>query len=351
MAARSRRLRVGIIGCGGIARAVHLPGWQSCDRADAVACYDLDPSRAEKLAADFGIPKVCATLKDLLADKQLDAVDICTPNVDHKPSALAALRAGKHVYCEKPIARTGREAAVMIAAARKARRKLMIGLHNRYRGEVQCIKALADAGRFGRLYYARSLSIRRRGVPSWGVFGQKELQGGGPLIDIGVHAIDMAWYLMGKPKPLSVSGQFYETIGKTPGHIGAFGAWDWKTYDVEDFAVALVRFEGGRTMTVESAFCVNLPEDRFSAEVVGDKGGATVSPLKVYLEEEGYLMDCQPQFVEDRVQPHAAGLHAFADAVLDRKPVPIPGQEALVTQKIIDALYKSSRLGREVRIT
>jgi len=187
-------------------------------------------------------------------------------------------------------------------------------------------------------------------VPSWGVFGRKKLQGGGPLIDIGVHAIDMAWYLMGKPKPVSVSGRFYETIGKTPGHMGMFGPWDWKTYDVEDFAVALVRFAEGQTMMVESAFCVNLAEDKFSAEVVGDKGGATVSPLKVLVEEAGYMMECQPQFVKDRVQPHAAGLHAFAEAVLDDRPVPIPGEEALVTQQIIDALYRSSALGREVRL-
>lgn len=351
MAKRSKRLRVGLIGTGGIARAVHFPGWQSCRRAEVVACYDIDRSRAEAAAADFSIPRVCGSLNELLADRTIDVVDICTPNYNHKPSAVAALRAGKHVYCEKPIAMTGREGAAMVAAAKKARRRLMIGLQSRYRGEVQCIKALADAGRLGRIYYARSLSVRRRGVPSWGVFGRKKLQGGGPLIDIGVHAIDMAWYLMGKPRPLSVSGQFYETIGKTPGHVGAFGPWDWKTYDVEDFAVALVRFEGGRTMSVESAFCVNLPEDRFSAEVVGDRGGATVSPLRVYLEEEGYLMNCEPQFVKDRVQPHAAGLHAFADAVLDGKPVPIPGDEALVTQRIIDALYRSSRLGREVRVS
>jgi len=350
MAKAKKRLKVGLIGTGGIARAVHLPGWQSCERADVVACWDIDVARAEQAAADFGIPRVCRNLRELLALREIDAVDVCTPNGNHKPSTLAALKAGKHVYCEKPIARNGREGAAMVAAARKARRKLMIGLHNRFRGEVQCIKALADAGRLGNIYYARSLSIRRRGVPSWGVFGQKKLQGGGPLIDIGVHATDMAWYLMGKPRPVSVSGKFYETIGKTPGHVGAFGAWDWKTYDVEDFAVALVRFEGDRTMMIESAFCVNLPENKFSAEIVGDRGGATVSPLKVFVEEEGYLMNCEPQFVKDRVQPHAAGLHAFADAVLDGKPVPIPGEEALTIQKIIDALYKSSRLGREVKI-
>ena len=350
MATSDRKLKVAVIGTGGIARAVHLPGWQKCPRAEVVACFDIDRPKAETFAKDFAVPRVCGSLEELLSIKGLDAVDVCTPNYNHKPSTLAALRAGKHVYCEKPIAMNGREAATMVAAAKKARRKLSIGLQNRFRGETECIKTLADSGKLGRIYYARSLSIRRRGVPSWGVFGQKKLQGGGPLIDIGVHSIDLAWHLMGKPRPVSVSGKIYETIGKTPGHIGAFGPWDWTTYDVEDFAVAMIRFHNGATMTVESAFCVNLPEEKFSAEIVGDLGGATVSPLKVYLEEQGYLMNCEPQFVKDRVQPHAAGLHAFADAVLDKKPVPVPGEEALVVQKMIDALYKSSRLGREVRI-
>lgn len=344
------QLRVGLVGTGGIAKGTHLPGWAMVPRAQVVSCFDIDLSRAEAVAAEFRIPTVCKTLKEMLSDKSIDVIDICTPNYDHKPTALAAFAAGKHVYCEKPIALNGKEGAAMVAAARKAGKKLMVGLHNRFRGEVECIKSLVDEGKLGNIYYARSHSIRRRGVPSWGVFGQKKLQGGGPLIDIGVHSIDMAWHLMGKPRPVSVSGRYYETIGKTPGHIGAFGPWDWNSYDVEDFAVALVRFEGGQTMMVESAFCVNLSEEKFSAEIVGDKGGATINPLKITLEEGGYLMECAPQFVKDRRQPHGAAIAAFADALLDNKPIPIPGEEALVVQKIIDALYKSSHTGREVRL-
>jgi predicted dehydrogenase len=346
-----KKLKVAVVGNGGIANAVHLPAWRDCQRAELVACFDIDKTRSEAAAATYHIPRVCQSLKELLALDEVDVVDICTPNYNHAPTALAAFAAGKHVVCEKPMALNSHEGAAMIAAAKKADRKLQIGLQNRFRSEVQCIKALVDAGRLGKIYYARSLSVRRRGVPSWGVFGQKKLQGGGPLIDIGVHAIDMAWYLMGKPKPVAVSGKFYETIGKTPGHMGMFGAWDWKTYDVEDFAVALVRFAGGQTMTIESAFCVNLAEDKFSAEVVGDKGGATVSPLKVVLEESGYLMNCEPQSVKDRMPQHQAALWAYADAILDGTALPIPGEEAIVTQKIIDGLYKSSELGREVKIS
>jgi predicted dehydrogenase len=346
-----KKLAVGLIGCGGIAQAMHLPGWANCRRAQVVACFDVDPARAEEVARKFGIARVCQSLKELLALDEVAAVDVCTPNFDHAPTTLAAFRAGKHVYCEKPIALNGREGATMVAAAKKARRKLMIGLHNRFRGDVAFVKSLIDAGRLGKVYYAHSVSIRRRGVPSWGVFGQKKLQGGGPLIDIGVHAIDLAWYLLGCPKPVAVSGKCYETIGKTPGHFGQFGAWDWKKYDVEDFAVALVRFADGQTMSIESAFCVNLPENREAAvDVVGDKGGASVKPLKVCLEENGTLLACEPQYVTDPAPPHHLALWAFADAVLDDKPVAIPGEQALTVQKIVDGLYKSSQLSREVKI-
>ena len=165
-------LSLGLIGCGGIATGAHLPGWANCKRAKVVACFDVDRKRAEAAAEKFAIPRVCKTLKELLALDEIAAVDICTPNYDHAPAALAAFRAGKHVYCEKPIAMNGREGAAMVAAAKKARRKLMIGLHNRFRGDVQFVKSLIDAGRLGHIYYARSVSIRRRGVPSWGVFGQ-----------------------------------------------------------------------------------------------------------------------------------------------------------------------------------
>jgi predicted dehydrogenase len=254
------------------------------------------------------------------------------------------------VLCEKPIAMNAREGKQMVDAARKARKVLQIGLNNRFGPDVQFAKRLIDDGQIGKPYYARSLSIRRRGVPSWGVFGQKKLQGGGPLIDIGVHAIDFTWYLMGCPRPVSVSGKTYETIGATKGHMGMFGSWDWKTYTVEDFAVALVRFENGATMNIESAFCVDLDRDRFGCDVVGDKGGVSTDPLAVRLEIGGHLTDCTPNHLARGAKTHHLGVAAFVDAVARDKPMPTPADEVIWVQKIIDAIYASSKADREIRL-
>jgi len=344
----AKTIKVGIIGAGGISR-LHVEGYQKCPNVKVLATCDIRPERAAAQAEAFGIPHTFDSAAALLKVKEIDAVSICTPNVDHKPSAIKALRAGKHVLCEKPMAMNAREAQAMIDAARKARRKLQIGLDKRFSAEVAYLKRLIDSGAIGKPYYARSRSIRRRGVPSWGVFGQKKLQGGGPLIDIGVHSIDFTWFLMGCPKPLAVSAKTYETIGHTPGHAGMFGPWDWKTYDVEDFAVALVRFVGGATMLVESAFCVNLDRDVFGCDVVGDRGGVGTDPVRVSLEVGAHLIDGTPNHLQ-RVATHHAEVAAFIDAIRRNRPVAVPATEAIWTTKIIDAIYESSRRNREIRL-
>jgi len=344
----AKSLKVGIIGAGGISR-VHIEGYQMCPNVEILAICDIDGRRARQQAEKYGIAHWFDSAEKVLGMKEIEAVTVCTPNYDHKSSTIKALRAGKHVLCEKPIAMNAREGQAMVEAARKARRKLQIGMHMRFGGDVQYAKQLIDSGQIGTPYYARSLSIRRRGVPSWGVFGQKKLQGGGPLIDIGVHAIDMTWYLMGCPKPVAVSGRTYETIGNTPGHVGQFGPWDWKTYDVEDFAVALVRFDNAATMMVESGFCVNLDSNVFGSRIVGDKGGVGTGPLSVHVEMAGHLVDCTPTDIR-KVEGHHAEVAAFVDAVRNKRPVPVPASEVLWVQKIIDAIYASSKANKEVRL-
>ena len=344
----AKTIKVGIIGSGGIS-SMHIEGYQKCPNVEVIATCDVIAERAKAQAERFNIPQCFTSAGRLLRLKDVDAVSVCTPNIDHKRSTIKALRAGKHVLCEKPMAMNAREARQMIDAARKARRKLMIAYNNRFRADARFLKKTIDGGAIGKPYYARSLSIRRRGVPSWGVFGQKKLQGGGPLIDIGVHAIDMTWYLMGCPKPVAVSGRTYQTIGNTPGHVGQFGAWDWKTYDVEDFATALVRFDNGATMMVESGFCVNVDKNVFGAQVVGDKGGVSTAPLSVQVEMAGHLVDCTPTDIR-KVEGHHAEVAAFVDAVRNNRPVPVPGSEVLWVQKIIDAIYASSKANKEVRL-
>ncbi len=344
----AKTINVGIIGAGFIS-PYHLKGYRKCTNVEVVAICDVVSERAEEMAERFEIPRTFTSVDKLLAIKEIDAVSVCTPNINHKQLTLKALSAGKHVLCEKPMAMNARQGQTMIDAARKARRKLMIALNNRFRAEAQFIKRIIDSGKLGKPYYARSQSIRRRGVPSWGVFGQKKLQGGGPLIDIGVHMIDLTWYLMGCPKPVSVSGKTYETIGATPGHVGMFGAWDHKTYDVEDLAVALVRFADGATMSIESSFCANLDKDVYGCQIVGDKGGAGIDPLRVQIEMGGHLMDCTPTHIPEN-NMYDEEIAAFVDAVAKNKPVPIPATEAIWTTKIIDAIYASSKANREIRL-
>jgi predicted dehydrogenase len=344
----ARTIKVGVIGTGGISR-VHLEGYQKLPNVEIVAVCDLIPERAKAKAETFKVPKVFTSAAELLKLKEIDAVSVCTPNVNHVHSTILALKAGKHVICEKPMAMNSREAAAMNAAAKAAGKKLQIALHQRFRSDTQLIKQAIDDGVIGKPYFARSQSIRRRGVPAWGVFGQKKHSGGGPLIDIGVHAIDVTWYLMGKPTPVAVSGKTYETIGATPGHMGCFGLWDHKVYDVEDFAVGLVRFAGGETMSIESAFCVNVDKDVFGCQIVGDKGGAQLEPLVIQTEMAGHLMDCKPNFV----QPNNAyddEIKAFVTSIAENKPVLVPGTEAIWTTKIIDAIYESSRANKEIRL-
>ena len=344
----AKSLKVGIIGAGGISR-IHIEGYQMCPGVEVLAICDIDGQRAKDQAEKFGIAHWFDSATDVLRMKEIEAVTVCTPNYDHKNSTIKALQAGKHVLCEKPIAMNAREGQAMVEAARKVRRKLQIGLHMRFGGDVQYAKEVIAAGQIGTPYYARSLSIRRRGVPSWGVFGQKKLQGGGPLIDIGVHIIDLTWYLMGCPRPVSVSGKTYETIGATPGHVGQFGPWDYKTYDVEDFAVALVRFANGATMMIESAFCVNLDRNVFGCHIVGDKGGASLDPLTVQVEMGGHLMDCTPNHLP-KINGYHAEVAAFVDAIAKDKPVPVPAGEAIWTSKMIDAIYASGRQNKEIRL-
>ncbi|MSS72134.1 MAG: Gfo/Idh/MocA family oxidoreductase [Candidatus Latescibacteria bacterium] len=343
-------VRVGVIGCGGIARGAHMPAYAALKDAgvEVVACADVDEGAARRLAEQFSIPHAFADYHQMLKIQEIDAVSVCTPNFLHRDPTVAALRAGKHVLCEKPIARNAREGGQMVAAAKAAKRKLMIDFNNRYTSGAQALKRLADSGTFGHIYYARAQALRRRGVPTWGVFTDKEKQGGGPLIDIGVHILDLTLHLMGFPKPVTVSGRACTEIARQPGVSGIWGAWDTSKYTVEDFAVGLIRFENGATVVLESSFCLNAQEV-FSTSIMGTKGGADLTPLKVYSEAGGVQFDATPQRLPE-VKSHQKLIEAFVRSIQDDAPAPVPGEQALVVTQILDAIYKSSEAGKEVRI-
>ena len=346
----NRKVGVGIIGAGGIATNAHLPGYQKCPDARILAVCDVDEARAKKAAEQFSIPHVFTDYKKMLEMDEIEAVSVCTPNYLHKDPTICALRNGKHVLCEKPLAMNGREGEAMVKASQQTGKKLQVGFNLRFDQNAVAIKKMIDAGALGEIYYARSQALRRRGIPNWGVFGRKDLQGGGPLIDIGVHILDLTLHMMGFPKPVTVSGRAVTKFGDKPNIFGSWGQWDWQTFTVEDFASGYVRFENGMTLAVESSFCANIEKDVFDFHILGDKGGAQFSPPMILSEQNTTLLNISPVGMRP-VQSHHEEVAAFIDAIIKDKPVAVPGEQALVVTKIIDGIYKSSEMGKEVRIS
>ena len=314
-----------------------------------LAVADIDRKAARAAADRFDIPHALTDYRELLALDGIDAVSVATPNAHHVAPTVAALKAGKHVLCEKPIAMTARDAQRMVDAARTAKRQLMIAHQHRFRADVQALKRAIDDGSLGEVYYAESIAMRRRGIPGWGVFIQKEHSGGGPLIDIGVHILDMTLYLMGHPKPTAASACTYTAFGKRKNVIGGWGQWDPRKYTVEDLAVGFVRFDNGASMVVKSSWAANIGKEEFNTWLLGTEGGCCLEPLGIFREEHGSLVDIQPVSLP-RVDGYFEEIKAFVEAVRSARPVPIPGEQALVTQKIMDALYRSAEEGKEVAI-
>jgi len=356
--AKKKTLKVGIIGVGGISH-LHLSAYKKHNRVELVAIADINEANLANAGDQFDVPenRRFTDYKKMLKLKDLQAVSVCTPNWLHAPVTVDALNAGKHVLTEKPMAMNAVEAKKMLDAAKRHRRKLHVGHNHRFDHSALFAKELIAGGKLGEIYYARVQAVRRRGCPSWGVFGQLDKQGGGAMSDIGVHMVDLTMHLMGHPKPVAVSGASYRTIGDKPGHVGMFGVVNHKTYTVEDMAVGFVRFANGATMSIETSFNANLDEDKFGTVLAGDKGGLSLYPLKVQLELNGHLTDCTPQNVDAHPAPypqaasgHDRSIHGFVEAILNNTPTPIPGSEVILTQKIIDGLYLSAKTGKETRI-
>ena len=342
-----------MIGSGGIAQACHLPGYKSIpDKCEVVAVCDTNEATAKAAAAQFDVPQVFTDYRDLLAVKGLVAVSVTTPNAFHAAPAVAALEAGKHVLCEKPLARTGAEAKTIVEAARRSKGILQVGLQFRFAGPVRFMRAYIDEGHMGDVYYARAQALRRRRVPTWGVFTNNDLQGGGPLIDIGVHILDMTLHLMGHPKPVSAAAMTWDKMAKIPGLYNAWGSFDHATYTVEDFAVGLIRFENGAAVTLESSFLANLEGSQFQTQLFGTKAGAIVKPdgddaVKLYTEEHGRLFDAIPANVPKVASSHTDEVVAFVDAILAGSPSPVPAEQGYALNAIFDAMYRSAESGRE----
>jgi predicted dehydrogenase len=355
-----KKLRVGVIGTGGIGVGAHLTGYEKlADKVEIVAICDIDEAKLTRASKRFGVSQTFTDYNEMLQLKDLDAVDVCTPNYMHNPISIAALRAGKHVLCEKPLALNAAQAEEMVEEGKKSGKLFMVGVNNRYRDESQKLKKMINRGELGQIYAARTGWVRRRGVPFWGDwFMEKAKAGGGPLIDIGVHMLDLTRWLMGNPKPVSVSGSTYHKIGdyrvtewdkSDPVLAGAIAAGDQdKLYDVEDSAFAFVRFTGGITLELNVSWALNIDKEHNYCELYGDKAGSSLSPLTIYTEKDHSLVDYN--FKTDNFETHHAEIAHFVDCIQNGTQLISPAQDAVEIMKILDALYKSAETGSEVRL-
>lgn len=351
----NRPIGIGIIGSGAIAQNTHMPVYKTLQdegKVKIVAVADAREETAREAAEKFNVPHRFLDYKQMLELDSIDAVDICTPNFLHKQPTIDSFRAGKHVLVEKPLALNAIEGEEMVNAARQAGKKFQIALNNRFAAGPQAIKRFIDQGKIGDIYYARAHALRRRGIPGWGVFTQKDKQGGGPLIDIGVHILDLTLWLMGHPEPTSVSGVTYTKFGTREGVIGLMGQWDPKIFTVEDFAVGMVRFKNGASLVLESSFVANIERDEFTTSVMGTEGGAFLDPYnsdrnKIFREESQTLTDSTPVFLP-KVNTYEAEIRAFVKAIEEDTPVIVPAEQGLMVSRILDAIYTSSETGKEV---
>ena len=294
-------IRVGVIGVGSIAQMAHLPHYASRSDVQVVAFADPEVERvsgvAEKFARDHGgrAPAVYKTLTDLLERTPVDAVSICTPNCYHAQLAMEALEHGVHVLLEKPMTVTKEDADRLTSLAERTARVLMVGMSHRYRDDVSAIKRFVDAGELGEIYYAKTRILRRRGTPA-GWFTDLAVSGGGPLMDLGVHALDLAWWLMGQPQVAEISGFLRQGIGNEPVDFvsrwqsSAAGNEENDVYTTEDFASAFLRFKNDMAMTMEVSWALHGDEDdALKLDIFGTKGGISLSPLHFYSSAHGVL--------------------------------------------------------------
>jgi predicted dehydrogenase len=349
-----KKITVGMIGAGMIASR-HCEDIQAHSQAEVVAVADPSAERAQALKETFNLSRIYQTAADLIADPDLDAVTIAVPNVFHADYAIAALRAGKHVMLDKPFAITYAEAEQVAAEATRSGKVFMVGMNMRFEEDAQRARALIDNGQIGDIYHSKAYWFRRSGIPKLGTwFGKKEMAGGGVLLDIGVHLLDLSLFLIDNFEAEAVTGLTHRTFG----HRGlGEGGWGLSTrdasavFDVEDFATALIRLKGGATVTLEVAWAIHQEDvNRHNVEIFGSEGGLTAfnSRLCRFGPQPGEYQVTEPEKIAVP-HPHGNRFINWIDAILDQAELVCTLEQALAVQKILNGIYTSAQTGREVR--
>lgn len=345
----AKTVKIGFIGAGGIGR-YQMEKLSKMAGVEIVAAADVTQASLDMVKEKYGVQKLFTDWKKMLALKELDAVSVCTPNGMHCAPTVAALKAGKHVLVEKPLAMNATEGAQMVAAAKASKKLLQIAFQWRFSPAAQFLRKQVQSGKLGDILYVRCQALRRRGIPNWGVFGRKDLQGGGPMIDIGVHILEVAHYVMGAPTPVAARGACHTYLGnKKSEALTAWDNWDYKTYTVEDLATGYISFKNGASLVIESSFAAHIEKDVFSFQIMGTKGGANFDPVQVYTDDNGYMTNVQPAFLGNWDMFEYKMKH-FVECIRDGKKCDATGEDGLQVQKMLDAIYASSEQKKEIII-
>ncbi len=351
-----KKLRVGIIGCGFISK-VHMEGYAKIGGVEQVAFCDVIDERAQRACAQYGAPgaKVYTDYRELIARDDIDMVDVLTENKEHCRLTCDALRAGKHVMVEKPMAITGAEADEMIAAAKQSGKKLTVGYQSRFNGDAQLLRDMTLSGKMGQIYYAEAETMRRRGVPTWGVFLSMDKQGGGPMIDIGTHILDLCLWVMNDYSPVrSVLARNYDLLIPLGGYNSG-GPWDIEKFEVEDSSFGVVVLESGATVVAKATWAVNIeePNARRGVTLCGTQAGATIygpgQELRMNGSSDGRIWTHLPAPAKgEQGSSYDKEMAAWVKCIREGTgPVVLPEQAAQVVY-IIEAIYQSARAGKAI---
>jgi predicted dehydrogenase len=333
-----RTLRIGLVGVGGTAQVNHIPALRRIEGVELVWLVDRDREKAERVAQKFGVPKASGRLDDLLDDETIDAIDICTPNFLHAPMAVAALEAGKHVLCERPLARNATEAAQMVKAARKADRVLMCGVQHRFRADAQLLRRFVAKGELGPIFYSKSGWLRQRtewDSDEWR--RQRKESGGGVVLDLGFQMLDLSLWVLGQPKVVSVTASVHRL----------------RKGEVEDSASAFLRFDHGGTLTLELTWGLLMEKDFAYLNLFGAGGAALLNPFRVHKGMHGALVNVTPAMDTTRnqyKQSMEAQMAHFAEALRRGGKPEGAGEEILPVMELMDAIYRSAAEGKEVHL-
>lgn len=349
------KVKVGIIGTGGISHC-HMGGYKALkDKVEVVAVCDIDEEKVKAYAQQYEVPRWYTDYNEMMAKEQLDCVSVCTWNAAHKGATIAALKGGANVLCEKPMAMNAEEAEEMRLTAKETGKLLQIGFVRRFGRDANLIKKYVEDGVMGDVYYGKATYLRKDGCPG-GWFGDKAYSGGGPLIDLGVHVIDLSRYLAGNPRPVSAFGVTYANLGCCRA-AGSDTAWDGPTlkagyeYDVEDFASAMIRFDNGFTLQVEASFNLNCEKDCGTVELYGTKAGVSAENCDLFTTVAGRYVKITPDgennFDFDAFSREVA---AFVDASTGNGPCRATADDGTWLMKILDAIYESAKTGKSVDI-